>query len=68
MKKAERAEQTGLVVREVVAPEIVGRRTEDGGLPYTPDELTQVWHMAVNGMRRVVAFGAMLCEIDTSLS
>lgn len=64
MKKAERIETKGMVVREVVEPEVGGR----GGLPYTPGELTHAWNIAIRGMQNVVAFGAMLCEVDAGIS
>lgn len=67
MKKAEKIETNGLIVREVVTPE-VGGRIKEGGLPYAPDEVEAVWRKAVGGLAWQVAFGAMLCELDAVLT
>jgi hypothetical protein len=74
MKQASRIKTEGTVVREVVTPDAVERRSEDGGrrseggVPYEPGEITAAWGMAVKGLYNQVAFGAMLCELDAVIS
>ena len=71
MKRAEKRVEKGIVVRERVEADEVSRGGADGaeaGMPYGPDVVSHAWKMAVNGIRNVVCFGAMLCEVGTSLS
>ena len=80
MKSAEKLIETGLVVREQVEADEITREGDDvahgrglaapstTGREYAPAVITQAWKMAINGIRNVVCFGSMLCEVDTSLS
>lgn len=80
MKSAEKLIETGLVVREQVEADEITREKDDvahgrglaaphpAGREYAPEVITQAWKMAVNGIRNVVCFGSMLCEVDMSLS
>jgi len=74
MKQANRIKTKGTVVREVVSADGVDREAEDGdrrsevGAPYEPGEIAAAWGLAVRGLYNQVAFGAMLCEMDASLT
>lgn len=77
MKKAEKIKPARPVVRELVSADDVSRVSAADEVPsgavalrreYTPADVSHAWNRAINGLRDVVAFGAILCEVDTCLT
>lgn len=58
----------GVVVREMVEADQVLPPVPAASLPHTPEAVAAQYRLAMDGLRECLKFGAMLAEVDTSLS